>query len=251
MTSMALTQSLVALTEKLTDDFDVIDVLGAIASQCARLCDSAGAGLLLADPDGQLYLAASSDQSPNVVEGLELRARDRPCLDCYSTGTPTAEDLTQADESRDFVLAALESGFRSVHTLPLRIHGDVIGTLEVLRECEGRLTDKDAELAQALAHLAALAVVLNRHMGTLHVATQLDLALKDRMLVEQAKGLVCERTAQEPAWVDTAMRAYARHHRLRVAEVAQRVVDGHLDFLDLDPFGPSGEVEEHSDGSAV
>jgi DNA-binding response OmpR family regulator len=59
---------------------------------------------------------------------------------------------------------------------------------------------------------------------------QLQHALDSRVLIEQAKGFLAARHTVDPNTAFTAMRAYARHHRRPIREVAALVLDGDVDI---------------------
>ncbi len=49
------------------------------------------------------------------------------------------------------------------------------------------------------------------------------------MVIEQAKGVICERAGVDLAEAFSRLRAYARNHNLRLTDVAQTAIDGTLD----------------------
>ena len=57
---------------------------------------------------------------------------------------------------------------------------------------------------------------------------QLRAALDSRIAIEQAKGVIAERSGVDMAEAFARLRAYARSHQRLLAEVAQEVVDGSL-----------------------
>ncbi len=83
------------------------------------------AGLMLAGPDGELRVMASSSEAMRVLELFELQSQEGPCLDCYRSGRPvTDEDLASVTSRWPlFAAEALAAGFRSVQALPLRLAG--------------------------------------------------------------------------------------------------------------------------------
>ena len=51
------------------------------------------------------------------------------------------------------------------------------------------------------------------------------------MVIEQAKGVISERTGVDLAQAFSRLRTYARNHNLRLTDVAQAAIDGTLDPL--------------------
>src|SRR5437588_6694697 len=127
-----LAQTLVELADTLVADFDVVDLLTLLADRCVDVLDVGAAGLMLASPDGDLRVMASSSETMRVLELFEVQAQEGPCLDCYRTGQPVAnEDLEGDNRWPSFAAEAIAAGFRSVHALPMRLRGTVIGAINL------------------------------------------------------------------------------------------------------------------------
>jgi GAF domain-containing protein len=191
--------------------------------------DVGAAGLMLAAPDGDLRVIASSSEAMRVLELFELQAAEGPCLDCYRTGEPVAnQDLTAADTRWPlFAAEALDAGFRSAHALPMRLRGAVIGALNLFHHETGEMRPADLEAAQALADVATIGVLQHRvALEAQTVNTQLEHALNSRIVIEQAKGIVAERTKVGMEEAFRNLRDHARSHNLRLADVARDVISG-------------------------
>jgi AmiR/NasT family two-component response regulator len=59
--------------------------------------------------------------------------------------------------------------------------------------------------------------------------------LSNRVLIEQAKGVIAERAGVDPAEAFSRLRAYARNHNLLLTNVAQAAVDGTLEHWAWEP----------------
>lgn len=81
-----LARTLVELADTLVDDFDVVDLLTLLADRCVEVLDVDAAGIMLAGPDGQLRVMASSSEAMRVLELFEIQAQEGPCLECHRTG---------------------------------------------------------------------------------------------------------------------------------------------------------------------
>jgi GAF domain-containing protein len=128
-----------------------------------------------------------------------------------------------------FAAETLAAGFRSVHALPMRLRGTVIGALNLFHVEVGEMSTADIEGAQALADVATIAILQNRASVEAQVLNQqLQHALNSRVVIEQAKGMVAERSGLNIELAFTALRAYARNHNLRLVDVAESVIDGSL-----------------------
>lgn len=232
-----LAQTLVELADTLVDDFDVVDLLVRLADRCVEVLDVAAAGIMLAGPEGDLRSVASSSEAMRVLELFELQAQEGPCLDCFQSGQP---ELRQALASADgrwprFAPEALAAGFQSVQAVPLRLRGTVIGALNLFHTDTRDLTQADADLAQAFADIATIAILQHRAASEIQLVNeQLNHALNSRIVIEQAKGMLAERLDLTLEQGFAAVRRHARNHNLRLADVANDIVTGRLRPADLD-----------------
>ena len=225
-------QSLVDLADTLVTDYDVIDLLTALADRCVRLLGASAAGVMLASANGALRLVASSSGTMRVVELFELQAKEGPCLDAFRTGERVAHEDLRSGSGRwpRFALVALDAGFRSVFALPLRLRDSTIGALNVFSVESTPMDESDVLVARAFADLATISVLQQRAVADAQrLNEQLAQALTSRVLIEQAKGVVFERAGVDMAEAFTRLRTYARTNNLRLTDVAQAAIDGTLD----------------------
>ena len=178
-----LAQTLVELADTLVADFDVVELLTLLTDRCVDVLDVGAAGLMLVAPEGDLRVMASSSETMRVLELFELQAQEGPCLDCYRTGQPVVnQDLATVDGRWPrFAAEALAAGFHSVHALPMRLRGSVIGALNLFHIDPGEMRPADVEAAQALADVATIAVLQHRAvLEAQRINEQLNHALNTR-----------------------------------------------------------------------
>jgi GAF domain-containing protein len=225
-----LAETFVELADTLVDEFDLLDFLYTLVERCAELLDVSAVGLVLADPRGRLQVMASTTEEARLLELFQLQNDQGPCLECYQTGNPVTElDLAAAgDRWPQFAPAAVASGFRAVHALPMRLRTEVVGALNLFHVDPGALLNSDVLLAQALADVATIGIIqvdLGRRQDVL--LTQLQTALNTRTIIEQAKGVLAERNGISPAEAFNNLRNHARSSSIRLSDLAGQVVDGH------------------------
>ena len=232
-----LTRTLVELADTLVDDFDLVELLTLLTDRCVEVLDVAAAGLMLAAPDGDLRVMASSSEAMRVLELFELQAEEGPCLDSYRSGRAvTSADLGPDGRWPRFAPEAAAAGFNSVHAVPMRLRGAVIGALNLFRTDRGEMALEDIDAAQALADVATIAVLQHRAvLAAQLVNEQLQQALNSRIVIEQAKGMVAERAGLDMEQAFHSLRTHARGHNLRLVDVATSVIHGELKVADLDP----------------
>ena len=221
-------RTFVELADTLVDDFDVVEFLHMLVDRCVELLDVSAAGLLLGDSSDRLRVMASSAENIHLLELFQLQNHEGPCLDCYHTGAPVSHpDLTGAtDRWPLFVPAATESGFQTVHALPMRLRSQVIGALNLFHTDPNALAPEVTQIGQAMADVATIGLIQQRALHQQDIVVdQLHTALDSRVLVEQAKGVLAERHGIDPGQAFTLLRAYARNHNKRLTELAATVIN--------------------------
>ena len=219
--------AMVKLVDSLLGDFDIVDLLTELTERCAEVLDIAAAGLLLADPLHQLRLLAATSEQARELELFQLQADEGPCVHSYATGQPVSvADLKNATTGSwpRFVPAALDAGFTSVHAVPMRAAGNMLGALGLFGTRPGELNDADLLVAQTLAHIACVAILQEKAPTPSTVIPQLRSALTSRTVVEQAKGFLRESLGVPVEEAFTLLRAYARANGKHLTDVARRLM---------------------------
>lgn len=227
----AVTDAFVSLATNLADGVDVVDLLSGLAEDTTRLLDVASTGMLLADQHGVLHVVAASSEATRNLEIFQLQRDQGPCLDCYRSGAPVTVADLQAESGRwpSFAAAATDAGFSSVHAVPMRLRQTVLGAVGFFGTSVGALGPDDLRLGQALAYVAAVALVQEKAAAdTAIINTQLQRALDSRVVVEQAKGVLAQRGDLDMDQAFAVLRRYARDHNLRLTDVAHALTTRQL-----------------------
>jgi transcriptional regulator with GAF, ATPase, and Fis domain len=229
MDGQLLSDTFVELTDTMVAGFDVIDFLHVLTDRSVQLLDVSAAGLLLADPRGELRVVAASSEAARLLELFQLQNDQGPCLDCFRSGRPVQAADLDAEATRwpRFAPAARQAGFAAVQALPMRLRDQVIGALNLFRAEPGTFDPADVRVGQALADVATISILHERnmrHSDTLN--EQLQTALNSRVLIEQAKGKLAERLGMDMDHAFNLLRDFARNRNLRLSDVAQAFIDG-------------------------
>ena len=231
-----LARTLVELADTLVDDFDVIELLTLLADRCVEVLDVAAAGLMVVTVEGDLRVMASSSEAMRVLELFELQASEGPCLDCFRTGEQVVNNTLATAEGRwpRFAAEALAAGFRSVHAVPMRLRGSIIGALNLFHTEPSEMRQTDIDAAQALADVATIAILQHRAEREAQIVNeQLQSALNSRIVIEQAKGIIAERSSVKMEVAFALLRDHSRRNNERLVDVAQSVIDGTLGTVEL------------------
>ena len=225
-----LADTLVMLADTLVTEFDVVEFLSALCERMAELLDAAEVGLMMAAPQGRLQVMAATTERMRMTDLFELQSNEGPCLDCYQSGSPllnvSLEDPEATTRWPTFTPMARATGFQMVHAVPMQLRDQVIGAANICHSSRVRITPHDAHLAQALVDAATIGVLQERAIdhGTV-LAEQLQHALDTRVIIEQAKGVVAEQANVDMSTAFEMLRSHARANRMRLAKVAERVID--------------------------
>jgi hypothetical protein len=218
--------AVVSLVDSLLDDFDVVDLLTVLTERCAELLDIEAAGFLLADPLHRLRLLAATSGQARELELFQLQADEGPCVDCYTTGQPVSVADVQGALQRwpRFVPAAVGAGFASVHAVPMRAAGIVLGALGLFGTRSGELNEADLLVGQTLTHIACVAILQGDPPTPSTVMPQLRSALTSRVIVEQAKGFLRETLDVSVEEAFHLLRTYARGSGEHLTDVARKLM---------------------------
>jgi GAF domain-containing protein len=218
----------VEVADTLVEDFDLIEFLHILTDRTADLVGAAAVGLVLADHRGNLEFMAGSNENVRLLELFQLQTHEGPCLEAFRTGKAVINVNLDAAAARWPLFAphATASGFQSVHAFPLRLRSQVIGALNVFGDTEGGdFDDADVPVVQALADVAAIALLQERAIHRGEVLTeQLQAALNSRIVIEQAKGAVAQAAGVSVDEAFSRIRAYARSHNRKLTDVAHTIV---------------------------
>ena len=231
-----LSAAFVELAQTLVTEFDVVDLLNVLAERTVELLDADAVGLMLADQRGQLQVIAATSRTTHILELFELQNSEGPCFDCFHSGEQVVNIRVEEVQARwpDFSHECAEAGFQSVHALPLRLGPTVIGAMNLFCAEHLVLTPSDIAVGQALADVATIGLLQERAVRRTDVlAEQLQTALNNRVVIEQAKGALAEHLGLDVDTAFAALRAYARSARQPLTDVAAAVLGRDIDPQDL------------------
>jgi GAF domain-containing protein len=234
MDAELLSTTFVDLADTLVPEFDVIDFLQMLTDRSVALLAASAAGVVLADPSGELRVAAASSQAAGLIELFQLQNDQGPCLDCFRTGQPvTVMDLIEPVQRWPrFAAAARQAGFRAVQALPMRLRDQVIGTLNLFHVAPGLPGPRELGIGQALADVATIGLLQERSVRRAEAAAEeLQGALDSRVVIEQAKGMLAERVDVDMDEAFQLLRSLARDNSQRLTDVARNLINTPIAYL--------------------
>jgi GAF domain-containing protein len=249
--TQALQAALADFATRLTDPYDLDEVLHDVGDRAVEVLGLAGAGLTIGpNPSaGEMSFVTATDAVTEGVEQVQDRLRDGVCYEAARRGEPLmVSALAATDRWPRYTKAALEAGFNSVAGIPLRTEGDMIGVLSAYRHNAGPWSAEDIAAGDLLARMATTYLANATRLGEARkLAAQLQLALDSRVLIEQAKGALAERLNVTTDMAFQLLRAYARSNRRQLRNVAQEVLAGELNIGDQNEPDPRRSLRHPSE----
>jgi signal transduction protein with GAF and PtsI domain len=186
--SALLARSIAALTD-LDPERDLASTLDQAVLAAKQLFMVEAAGIMLADNDGTLRSARASDQRAQTLEDSQERFAAGPCAQAFATGRPVVmRDATLEPRWGEVRHAFAEARIRSGLSVPVRLGGCPIGTLDVYAAAPGGWDETEVSALQAYAGVVAtLLGAAARATVKSRLAEQLQAALDARAPAEPAR----------------------------------------------------------------
>jgi GAF domain-containing protein len=214
-----ISAAFVSVADTLTTEYDMVDLLHTLVSECAGILGMEAGGLMLVDGNGDLQLMTSTSEAADLVEVMQLAAAAGPCIDCFRTGVAVSvREISESQQWPKFRTAAMELA------TPMKLRGKILGTMNLFGITAGEVTARDAAVAQALADVATIGILQERVIQEGHlIEGQLHRALDSRILIEQAKGVIANELSLSMDDAFNLLRKYARDRNLTISSVSEQV----------------------------
>ncbi|MFS0728956.1 GAF and ANTAR domain-containing protein [Curtobacterium sp. 1P10AnD] len=215
----------------IVEEYDVVELLQSLVDDVMAIFDVDAAAIMLLDPRGELELAVSTNERTSFVGFLQLEDGEGPCIEAHVDGVVVRADDLAAIRRRwpRFAAAADRVGFASVHSIPLRVAGTALGSMNLFRAAPGGLDDADASAVQALTNVATIGILQQRTADSAaRVEQQLQQALDSRIVIEQAKGFIAHTLDVDMDTAFAVLRSHARSNQRLLAETARAIVQREL-----------------------
>lgn len=223
-----LLETFLSVTDDLVTGLDVNAYLRRLTVRAAELLDVRAVAVLYAR-EGALAVAASSCRLGHLLARCEVALREGPGVAAFEAGAQV-ECLELSAEPRwpRLAPAAVHAGLAAAHAVPCRRRGDVLGALTMYATRTGPLATAVAELSRAMANAVSIGMTACREQELAVRTNQLQHALHSRVVIEQAKGVLSERTHTSMSEALELLRGHARSHNAKLHDVARQVLSGTL-----------------------
>ena len=185
-------------------------------------CDEGSISVVLGRQ--RVHSEAASGELPRIVDELQERVGQGPCLDAaYEHTTVRVPDMATETRWPKFTAEALEAGAAGMMSLQLFVHGDDLGALNLFSRQAGSFDDDSEHIGLLFAAHAALAfsAVQEQFRGAHNVVI--------RQLIGQAQGILMERHKITDDQAFALLIKASQHTNTKLRDVAdQLVVSGQL-----------------------
>ena len=214
-----------ALSSKAVETF-----LEDVTRLAARLVDPPASVGVTTRYDGRPVTVAASDERAGLIDEEQYGAGDGPCLTAMRVAVlQSVEDVEADDRWPDFLSSARDHGVQRILALPLVVHGQCLGALNIYTfDEDGRFTDEQVRRAELFAAQAATALALTRrHVEEAAHAVQLEEALRSRSVIDQAVGVLMGQQQCDAATAFALLRQHSQNHNLKLRDVARALIERH------------------------
>jgi GAF domain-containing protein len=208
-------------------DHDMRSLLGEIASLAQqRLPGRLDASVTLLTGDEAVTAVYTSDLALGLDE-VQYERGHGPCLQAASVGEPVEiEDARSDPRWRDVLDVAVERGCLGSLSLPLPLHEQVSGALNVYARQPASFDEQSREFARRFASYGAVvAGNMLVYESALDRAKNLEAALASRAVIDQAKGILMERFKLTADQAFQALTRVSMESNTKVRDIAARFVD--------------------------
>ena len=131
---------------------------------------------------------AALGEPPNELDVLQQRTGVGPCVEASRAQVPiVSDDLTNEPRWPEYAARATELGVRSMLCVPMRVDEQTLGSISLYSTTQGVFGERSRRVAELLAVHAAVVLSDAQRIANL------DIALHNRDLIGQAKGILMER----------------------------------------------------------
>ncbi|WP_375501120.1 GAF and ANTAR domain-containing protein [uncultured Jatrophihabitans sp.] len=192
-----------------------LDAILLAATDCIELVDFAGVNILR----GRSFEPqAALGEPPNELDVIQQRTGEGPCIEASRSQLPiVVDDLARDPRWPDFTARGIVLGVRSMLCVPLWVDEHRLGSVSLYSTTPNAFGERAQRVAELLAVHAAVVLSDAQRIDNL------GLALKNRDLIGQAKGILMERHRITADVAFTLLSTASQRSNRKVASVAEEV----------------------------
>ena len=191
--------------------------LEAIAATAVTMLSPARYAGLTVLAHGELIPRATTGEPPLLLDALQRRLGDGPCVHAAKHQSVfRIEDTRQDERWPEFCAEAARLKVRSMLCVPLWVDERGLGALSLYADQAAAFSDLHERVTTLLATFAALALAEAQRADQLHDA------LGNRDVIGQAKGILMERHGLTADAAFSVLSRVSQAENMKLAEIARR-----------------------------
>jgi GAF domain-containing protein len=207
----------------------LLDKVATSAAHAIPGADGAGVTLLRIDgPEHVVEALAASHPFVTEIDHIQyVTVKEGPCITAaLQRRTVRSGSLGGEKMWPHFGPRVGRLGVHSALSLPLLLPGQTVGAINVYAHAKDVFDEHAAELGELFAAPAAVAVHNAQLLAqAVTLAAQLRTAMSTRPVIDQAIGILLSRSGGTAEEAFTRLRVISQREHVKVADVAQRLVD--------------------------
>ena len=221
-----LLQALHQFVDAMSQEYDITEMAYELSERVTQVMGAAGAGVSVADRDGDLVFVTATSQVVVEIEQAQQETQEGPCVTAFRTQKPVVvHDIRDVSDWPAYSTVADRLELHSVVGFPLRYKDTRLGALNLYNRDPRDWTEDDVDVVGLFANMTTAFLVRKSELAEANeLAEQLQSALDSRIVIEQAKGLLA---GEHDISLDDAfdlLRSHSRNYNIRLAEVCNAVV---------------------------
>lgn len=171
---------------------------------------------------------AGSSLDALLLDGIEQRLGDGPCLHALRTGSPVLmTDLGTDPRWPDFRREVMAKGFHSTLGIPLDAGGNAEAALNFFARDPALLTEETVRDAGRLADVAGRALRLGLRIAAAELrAADLESAMDSRTSIDLARGILMAQNRCTPEAAFDILRKVSSNRNRKLHDIAESLVTG-------------------------
>lgn len=199
------------------DPSSTLDEIVRAAVELVPGCDEGSISVVLGRR--KVTSQAASGELPRIVDELQMRHGQGPCLDAaYEQETVRVPDMAAERRWPEFAPAAAAAGAAGMLSFQLYVEGDNLGALNLFSRQAGAFDDESEHVGLLFASHAAVAYAgaQQQHRMSRSVAT--------RQFIGQAQGILMERHRLTPDQAFALLVRVSQHRNTKLRAVAEHLI---------------------------
>lgn len=205
---------------------DLTEVLSEITSIARRAVSGPEAASITLIRDDKAFTVAYDGQMALDADELQYERGYGPCIDAGLAGQVLRiDDMAVEERWPDYTRHAAAHGVGSSLSVPLPFQSVTLGALNTYSSRPHSFTENDKVVAEEVASWVALAIGnAEAAARTSDQLAHLQVAMRSRAVIEQAKGMLIERYKINDDRAFAVLTRASQHSNIKLREVADQLV---------------------------